>query len=543
MKVYLSMTTSPMRIKYIPELLKELDLKMFEKVVINLPLEFGRNKTRYVVPKALSTMKKVMIHRIPNDFGPITKVLPTLDVAKDGNDIIVSVDDDIKHDSRVFEHLVKQCIAKDCVVTGIGKNLKYWSSKQYGAMPRVFPFDFQPKGSYVDLLEGFSGVAYKRKFFPDIPLLKKLNDVSKECMLSDDFTLSYYLKLFGRRILSLNKMGIYGYPFSKTKFKLDAYYWGLSDNALHKGGGLNGTTNNIDMNKMKYPKCYANLRRYYAQHKKQINRILLRSWHHDFDKVCVINMPARTNRKAQSLKILKLLGVPKEKIAISVATTPSNNLVSNFKKMGLKGNSLSNFLGKKRHRDLEWHAQRKEFSANSAMYHKKIMIETAVSVSQLKLAKQAMDVGETILMLEDDFGPTAAFYNIQNHRLHRQLQWDLLYFGDCPSMRGGPKKTLLRSKDNKLIHSKAVCHHALALKPALGRKIFLKNPITPFDWPIDDELSFHMIKHKIPFAIFDKPLMVQDVDLGAQSNIQNSNKIEWELEESNKFGTLNLRKI
>lgn len=541
--VHLSLTTSPSRIRYIPELLEHIDTSIFHRIFINLPLEFGRDKSKYVVPKKLSSMKNVTINRIPSDFGPITKILPSLDLVQNMNDVIISIDDDIRHDNHIFKHLIKECTKRDCVVTGIGKNISYWSSKKYGPMPRVFPFDFKPKGIHVDMIEGFSGVAYKKKFFPDIPLLKKLNSISKECMLSDDLTLSFYLKLFGRRIVSLNKMKLYGYRFSKTKYKLDTYHWGLKNNALHKGGGLESMQQNIDVNKIKYPKCYAALRSYYHRNRSRIHKTILRSWHYDFDKIFVINMKNRTNRKAQSLKILKMLGVPSNKIEISPATTPSDNLANKLKQLGFKGNVMQNFLGKKRYRDLQWHADRLTSSIESALYHKKILVETAVSISQLKIMKLSMDTNQTFLMLEDDFGPTSSFYNFQNHRMHRQIPWSLLYFGDCPSMRSGPSKTLFRQRDNKLIRSKAVCHHALAIRPSLGYHIFRKHSISPFNLPIDDELSFHMIKHNVPFALFDKPLMIQDVDLGSSSNIQNSNKIQWEIEQSNKFGTLNLRPL
>ena len=48
-KVFLSLTTSPQRIKHLPKLLRSLDLKHFDKVYINLPYIFGRNKTKYEI--------------------------------------------------------------------------------------------------------------------------------------------------------------------------------------------------------------------------------------------------------------------------------------------------------------------------------------------------------------------------------------------------------------------------------------------------------------------------------------------------------------
>lgn len=545
-KVYLSLTTSPKRIENIVSMLKDIDLTHFDKVVVNLPLRFGRDGSLYAVPKSLQNFPKVLINRFPKDYGPLSKIFPTLQLLKEPNDIIISIDDDIKHDNRVFPLLIEQCKSKDVVVTGIGKNLSYWASKKYGSMPRVFPFDHKPKGNYVDLLEGFSGVAYKRKFFPDLKLLQSLSKVAKDCYLSDDLVLSYYLKLFGRRILSLNKMGKYGYNFSNTPLKLQGYNWGLQNNALHKGGGLNSQTNNVNVNKIKYPKCYALLRKYRTKYEVKLNKIIMQNWHHDFDKIYIINMKNKPERKAQSIKILKTLHVPSSKIKILNASTPAKGetgLIKELQKLGLKGSSLKAYLGQKRYRDLKWHESRKDRFAESKTMHRKILIELAVSISQLRVVKRSMDFQETILMLEDDFGPTSHFYNIDSHRLHRQINWETLYLGDCSSMRSGSTKVVLKGKDNSLIQRHTVCHHALAFRPTMGQRLLKKKPITPFDFAIDDELGYYLGEYKVPFAIYNKPLMVQDVDLGTKSNIQEANKLAWELEESNKFGVLNLRKL
>lgn len=540
MKVYLSLTTSPKRIVNIYELLREIDLNLFDEVLINIPDKFSRNGSTYQVPDILKNMKKVTINKIKKDLGPISKIAPALSYAENSNDIIISIDDDIKHDNRLFPLLIKYCNEKDVVVTGIGKNLSYWSKKPYGKMSRSEPFEYKPKKPYVDLLEGFSGVAYKKKFFPDLKLLLKLSSIEKNCFLSDDLVLSYYLKLFGRRIYSLASANKYGYD------KLTTYSWGLQNNALHIGGGLNkNNIKQIDMNYIKYPKCYKALNAFVKKNQEYVNKIILKNWHHDFDKICVINMKNRTNRKTQSLSILKMLNVPKNKIHIVTATTPKDNMVNVFNKLGLKGTSMKNFLSEKRFKDLKWHESRMNRNMESATYHKKILVETAVSLSQLRVIKMAQENHETILMLEDDFGPLKTFYDMYSHKMHRQIDWEVLYLGDCSSMRSGVKNELVSTKNNALIKCHTVCHHALAFRPSIGDRVFYKKPITPLSYPIDDELGHYLSKNKINFAIFDKPLMTQDVNLGAQSNIQESDKVAWELESSNKFQNmilLNLKK-
>jgi len=539
MKTFLSLTTSPTRIHHLHKLLSDIDIDLFDEVVINIPKKFGRNGSSYVIPKELKNMKKVKLNVMKKDLGPISKIFSTIKYAKNSNDIIISIDDDIKHDPSLFPLLISYCKSKDVVVTGIGKNLSYWSNKKYGLIKRREPFEYVPKNPYVDLLEGFSGVAYKKKFFPNLNLLLQLSSLDKVCLLSDDLVLSYYLKLFGRRILSLSSIKKYGYH------KLFPYNWGLKNNALHLGGGLNkNDVFNIDMNYIKYQQCYKYLNVFFDNNKKYIESIILKNWHHDFDKICIINMKNRPDRKKQSLSILQSLNVPKKKISIVTATTPNQNMVKVFNNLGLSGNSLKDFLSIKRYNDLKWHESKKNFIVNSASYYKKILIETAVSLSQLRVLKMAQDNHQTILMLEDDFGPSESFYNIASHKMHRQIDWEVLYFGDCPSMRSLFKKTLLSSADNSLIQSHTVCHHALAFKPSIGKKLLnSKNLIVPFSYPIDDELSYYLGLNKIKFGIFNKPLMVQDVVLGSNSNIQNKNKLKWELESSNKFQKFILKKL
>lgn len=545
--VYLSLTTSPKRISHISKLLSELEesLDLFETIFLNIPSSFGRNKTLYKIPNDLKSFPKLQINRFPKDFGPISKILPSLNFCKNPNDIIISIDDDIKHDKNIFSILINTCNKTDSVVTGIGKSLDYWSTKKFGNLERASPFEFKPKSTSTDILEGFSGVAYKRKCFPNLNLLEKLSKLSVECFLSDDLVLSFYLKLFGYRIISLFKSGKYGYPnFGKTKFKLHYYQWGLQNDALHKGGGLNIEVKNTeDINKIKYAKAYKTLQKYYSLNFAKINKIILSSWHLSFDKMVIINMKQKPNRKTQSLNILKFLNVPKSKIKIQEAITPKQNLVREFNKLGFPGNSLKYFISPKRFRDLEWHQSRKAKFPESLKSYNKILTELAVSLSQLKVIKYGMETNQTILMLEDDFGPTSSFYNIHSHRLNKQFIWETLYLGDCRSMRSGKKKTLISGQNNSIIQQHAVCHHSIAFKPSMGQRLFGKNTIIPFDNAIDDELSTYLKKHKVPFGIYDNQLMIQDVKLGANSAVQNQNKIFWELQASNKFGKLNLRKI
>ena len=228
-----------------------------------------------------------------------------------------------------------------------------------------------------------------------------------------------------------------------------------------------------------------------------------------------------------------------------------NDLDKEIKNLNIGPSNLKEFLSERRFRDLQYHKSLKDRFPLNQRYYRQMLVETAVTLSQLNVIKKSVDNNENILMLEDDFGPSTQFYNIHNHRLHRQINWSLLYYGDCPSMRSGLKTKLIKRIDstkcklsaNSLIKSYAVCHQSLAFRPSFGKKIFKKNHIIPMKYPIDDQVSQIIQKYKVPYALYDKPIFIQDVNLGIMSNIQNSQKCKWELQSSDKFGVFELHNI
>ena len=116
MKTFLSLTTSPTRIHHLHKLLSDIDIDLFDEVVINIPKKFGRNGSSYVIPKELKNMKKVKLNVMKKDLGPISKIFSTIKYAKNSNDIIISIDDDIKHDPSLFPLLITTYTGRDVIV-------------------------------------------------------------------------------------------------------------------------------------------------------------------------------------------------------------------------------------------------------------------------------------------------------------------------------------------------------------------------------------------------------------------------------------------
>jgi len=105
----------------------------------------------------------------------------------------------------------------------------------------------------VQLIEGFAGVAYRRKFFRD-DFEEYINRVNKcfDCFVADDVTISNYLAKYNiqKKIISTKK---------HNKRILKILDFGLLVDALHKGG--NGTINSEQENIVsRYEKAFIYLK-------------------------------------------------------------------------------------------------------------------------------------------------------------------------------------------------------------------------------------------------------------------------------------------
>ncbi len=244
-KTYLSLTSSPERLKNVGLMLSLLDLSHISEIHINLPIYY-RNDSKfsydqndiYFLEKLDSRIK---IFRPKEDLGPVTKILPTLMRVKTG--LIISVDDDIAYPFDMISQLMNSGVKHPNRVTcgggftfggkGMGEYGEYFESTQW---KNLWPVNCA-KYPFVDILEGYSSVVYNKKI-----MNKKVIDMilylNKFCKLSDDLTISYSLRSNGVKIKSL-KRGEDIYPFS----------YGQQADALHVGEG------GVDANFIKYEKC------------------------------------------------------------------------------------------------------------------------------------------------------------------------------------------------------------------------------------------------------------------------------------------------
>jgi hypothetical protein len=194
-----SLTTSPTRIAELQPTITSLLNQTYKAahIRINVPYKFGRTGEEYVIPEWLENTPGVRIHRCDTDYGPGTKLVPTV-LSKcadsDDSDWIVTVDDDIRYQPFLLEELAK-------VITTSGRKYTYGVS---GCRITDYQLDgkralslsaFYDNISGADIiLEAYCAIAYPRELFAaDFEsYVEKTLMKTRECKFSDDVVLSNY---------------------------------------------------------------------------------------------------------------------------------------------------------------------------------------------------------------------------------------------------------------------------------------------------------------------------------------------------------------
>lgn len=267
-KVYISLTTSPTRLKYVPAVLNLLDLSDVHEIHLNLPQAY-RNKTEsqyspthwyrdmlifFYNPGDVEYVKmvdsRIKVFWENRDIGPLTKIIPTLRRIKDPGAIIISIDDDIGYPFNLVSSLIYYSVTQpDKIFTGAGFKFGDYPGSDFDR--KLWPTK-KTSSKYVDIVEGWGGIAYKKKLMTTKVLFEilSLNNVSTTCKLSDDFTISYVLAANGIKCVEVPGIREYLEPFN----------YGEGEDALHKGSGVGGTGAE-DENMNKYHVCLADIDR------------------------------------------------------------------------------------------------------------------------------------------------------------------------------------------------------------------------------------------------------------------------------------------
>ena len=156
------------------------------------------------IPKHMSKLATFVY--IDEDYGPICKLYGALIREKDPNTLIISVDDDCGYPDNLVSSLIEQHQKQPNVVicaSGalLGSNLCI--SYTTNTIPAnnyncLIGFDVPDQGRCIDILFGYSGVLYKRSYFPPkkqvYDKLLKYTALNNSVFCNDDILISGYLK-------------------------------------------------------------------------------------------------------------------------------------------------------------------------------------------------------------------------------------------------------------------------------------------------------------------------------------------------------------
>jgi len=227
-------------------------------IVLNLPDKFGRTNEEYIIPSQLK--RSVFVNRCGRDWGPATKIVPTVLLLREKNyspdTCVVYLDDDVIYPSHMLSYFLKLpskdiwtlhglCAPTYAEMLNIAESTTdvkelnkqflhlflagIWSITRYSSRT-------VRTGVPCDIVEAYAGICTRLSMYKDdfIPYMEKAmqSDLSK---FADDVTLSnYFAKHYiDRRI-------VYSDDLKWTDLK--AMPWGLNDpDALQNGGALNET--------------------------------------------------------------------------------------------------------------------------------------------------------------------------------------------------------------------------------------------------------------------------------------------------------------
>lgn len=166
-KTFISLTTIPARLEketFIENIKYLLSLTTNETIILNVPY-VSRKNVKYVIPDKLLKLcsDKFIIHRTPNDEGPITKLLPSLrNPLIKNDDIIIVIDDDVFYKKNIFR-ILKKIVLKhpDHVASFCIKKVK-----------------------------GFQGFGFVKSLLIGMLNLK----IPEVCIKIDDYIIQYYIR-------------------------------------------------------------------------------------------------------------------------------------------------------------------------------------------------------------------------------------------------------------------------------------------------------------------------------------------------------------
>lgn len=206
-RIVVTFTTLPDRYHLLKKSIESIINPEFplDAIYLTVPIRSKRlNKEYPPIPDDITSLCTVI--RTDFDYGPIMKIYGALVSETDPETIIITCDDDVLYDKNLIKIITNHSINNQNIAicgTGalIGKGLKLFSMvnsvKEMRKWNGLTGFNIGDQGRNIDLIFGFAGVLYRRKFFPES---NKLYDElfhysmeNRDVFANDDILLSGFL--------------------------------------------------------------------------------------------------------------------------------------------------------------------------------------------------------------------------------------------------------------------------------------------------------------------------------------------------------------
>ena len=245
--VIVSLTTIPSRIHFIGETLKSLMAQTCapREIRLNLPATSIREKQAYVIPQWLKELLSVKLVRC-EDWGPATKLLPTVSTC-DADQLILVVDDDRIYAPNTIEVLQAAARSEPGTAFGLGGwiapvDLVDCPTTLFSNVFQMPPAPMRTarlkRRVPVDILQGFAGYVVRPRFF-NLSLLTDYSKAPAAAFFVDDVWISAHCQV-----------PKYLIPSRATNFlrkRRARLYKKTSLGCINRGGGDDAARNNTIM--------------------------------------------------------------------------------------------------------------------------------------------------------------------------------------------------------------------------------------------------------------------------------------------------------
>lgn len=241
-KIVVSFTTSPTRINKCSQMVHSIldQTRKPDLFLLNIPEVFARTGESYIVPKYIR--KSLTVNKISTDYGPATKIIPTVMYLQESgqydpdNTRIIYLDDDIAYPKRMIEAYEQMIPPNDHNV---------WTSTGFDFVNMLLNGKRGHRDS-ATIAEGYGSVCVKLNTFgvDFVEYMTRYTAIDNQiCRLSDDVILSNYYHRRNVGITIMNITGLLSINDIWDEKKILEY--GNESDALHLGAG--GTSdNNVD---------------------------------------------------------------------------------------------------------------------------------------------------------------------------------------------------------------------------------------------------------------------------------------------------------